>query len=282
MTDVQALLRQLADPNQSQEAFKTLYHMGASASDALLAAIDDPSVAIRSQVATLLGSTGDSRAIEALMTATRDNESRVRRAAIAALGKFERDARVPDFLRELARRDGDMTERAGAVFALAQIVGKPTAAELWLEMLNDPSPQVVGNAASQLGTLKLAEAVDPLMATLNRVGEQSLAFMPIMLALGDLGDSQAFDTIAAYLKSTNPHKRVCAAAALGRLGDVRGIAVLEPLLKDKAVAGQEDHGGPNYTVSDTVRSALETLRKKHGMTADTKTEKESKPRWKFW
>ncbi len=282
MTDVQALIRQLNDPKAGSAALKTLYDMSPSIVDPLLVALADPDVVIRMQVATLLGNSGDPRAVDALMKATQDSESRVRRSAIAALGKFEGDTRIADFLRDLARRSGDETERAGAVFSLARTAGKSAAAEMWLEFLNDASPQIVGNAASQLGTLKLAEAVEPLMATLNRVGEQSLAFMPIMLALGDLGDSRAFDTIAAYLNSANPHKRVCAASALGRLGDVRGIAVLEPLLKDKAVAGQEDHGGPTYTVSDTVRSALETLRKKHGMAADTKPENESKPRWKFW
>jgi len=88
-----------------------------------------------------------------------------------------------------------------------------------------------------------------------------------------------------YLKSSDPHKRTVAASALGRLGDPRGIEVLEPMLKDKAVAGQEDHGGPSYTVSDTVRSAIENIRKKNGMVAQTKEVKDTKstkPRWKFW
>ncbi len=283
MADIQKLIQQLAYPNQSKEAFKTLYDMSASIVDPLLAALNDPNVAIRMQVATILGNSGDQRAVDALMKATHDSEQRVRSSALAALGKFENDARGADFLRQIARGKGDMTERTGAVFALARAAGKSAASELWLEMLNDPSPQIVGNAASQLGTLKLPETVEPLIATLQRVGEKSPAFMLIMLALGDIGDSSAFEAIIPYLQSSDPHKRTTAASALGRLGDIRGITVLEPMLKDKAVAGQEDHGGPSYTVSDTVRTAIEAIRKKHGMAGiETKEVKETKPRWKFW
>ncbi len=284
MVDIQKLIQQLVDQNQSREAFKTLYDMSASIVDPLLAALNDPNVAIRMQVATILGNSGDQRAVDALMKSNRDPEQRVRTSAIAALGKFENDARAADFLRQVARSQAEMNERTGAVFALARAAGKSAAAELWVEMLNDPSPQIVGNAASQLGTLKLPETVEPLIATLQRAGEKSPAFMLIMLALGDIGDSRTFEAIIPYLKSSDPHKRTTAASALGRLGDLRGIAVLEPMLKDKAVAGQEDHGGPSYTVSDTVRTALEAIRKKHGAATPTETKdtQPAKPRWKFW
>lgn len=283
MADIQKLIQQLTDPKRSKEAFQALYEIAPTIVDPLLTAFNDSNVAIRMQVATLLGNTGDQRAVDALMNAARDSEQRVRTSAIAALGKFSGDDRVADFLRQLARSSGEMNERTGAVFALARAAGKSAAAELWLEMLNDPSPQIVGNAASQLGMLKLPEAVAPLAALLNRDGEKSSAFMLILLALGDIGDPRAFDAITPYLKSSDPQKRTVAASALGRLGDPRGIALLEPMLKDKAVAGQEDHGGPNYTVADTVRAALESIRKKNG-TAAPKTDdpKPTKPRWKFW
>lgn len=279
MTDVQGLIRQLKDPKQSSAAFKTLYEMSPTIVEPLLAALNDPDVAIRMQVATVLGNSGDPRAVDALMKAAQDSEARVRQSAMAALGKFEGNTRIADFLRDLARRPGNDTERVSAVFALGRAAGKQAAAELWLEFLNDPSPQVVGNAASQLATLKLAAAVEPLIATLNRIGEKDLAFMSVMMALGDLGDGRAFDVIASYLKSADPHKRVCAADALGRLGDERGIQALEPLLNDKTVAGKEDRGGPVYTVGDTVRSALDKLRKKDSVAAEAT---QSKPRWKFW
>jgi HEAT repeat protein len=283
MTDVQALLRKLIDPKESAAAYKALYEIAPTIVDPLLNAFNDSNVAIRMQVANLLGNSGDPRVVDALMTACRDSEQRVRTSALAALGKFENNGRVVDFLRQMARSNGEMNERTGAVFALARAAGKPAAAELWLEMLNDSSPQIVGNAASQLGMLKLSEAVEPLAAILNRDGEKSSAFMLILLALGDIGDPRAFDAITPYLKSSDPHKRTVAASALGRLGDPRGIALLEPMLKDKAVAGQEDHGGPSYTVADTVRAALESIRKKNGTAAPKAEEpKPTKPRWKFW
>ncbi len=284
MTDVQNLIQKLDDQKESSAAFKTLYDMSATIVDPLLAAFNSSNVTIRTQVATLLGNSGDARAVDALMKATGDPEQRIRTSAIAALGKFENNTQVADFLRQMARSQAEMNERTGAVFALARAAGKPAAAELWVEMLDDPSPQIVGNAASQLGRLKLPETVEPLMAALNRAGEKNQAFLLIIMALGDLGDTRAFEAIVPYLKSSDPHKRTAAASALGRLGDLRGIEVLEPLLKDKVVAGQEDHGGPSYTVSDTVRSAIEDIRKKHGTTATASpnTTNEKKPRWKFW
>ncbi len=283
MTDVQALIRKLNDPKESAAAYKALYEIAPTIVDPLLNALNDSNVAIRMQIPNLLGNTGDPRVVDALMTATRDREDRIRRSAIAALGRFTGDNRIADFLRTLARQQGDLTERMGAVFAFERLMGKPAAIPLWLEMLNDPSPQIISNAASQLAQSKSTEAVEPLLTVLNREGEKSLAFMSLIMALGKIGDPRTFEPLAAYLKSPDPHKRVCAASALGDLGDPRGIAVLEPLLKDKAVAGQEDHGGPSYTVADTVRIALESIRKKNG-TAAPKTDdpKPTKPRWKFW
>lgn len=275
MPDVQQLIQQLADPAKASAAVKALHEMGAKAADPLLAALTNPNETIRRQVVSLLGVTKDPRAVEPLMKLTGDLPKQVQNAAIAALGNYNGDSRVADFLRQLARGQGEPDTRVSAIFALGRVAGKDAAQALWLDMLNDPSPQMIINAASQVATAKQPASVKPLLATLQRVGEGSMAFSFLVRALADLGDKRAFEALAAYLKSSDPYKRAAVAHALGRLGDVRGLDVLAPLTDDKAVAGQEDRGGPQYTVGEMAQQAIAAIRKANNLP-------EAKPRWKFW
>lgn len=275
MADVQQIIQQLAHPVKSGAAFKALSEMGPKAADALFVALTDPNEVIRRQVVTLLGNTKDPRAIQPLMKLTTDLPKQIQNAAIAALGCYSNEPRVTDFLRQFARGKGEPDTRVSAIFALARAAGKEAAQELWLEMLNDSSPQMVINAASQLATAKQPATVKPLLAALERAGEGSMAFTFLVRALGDLGDKRAFEALAGYLKASEPFKRAAAAHALGKLGDPRGLDVLEALKGDKAVAGQEDHGGPSYTVGDMAAQAIAAIRKVNNMP-------EPKSRWKFW
>lgn len=275
MPDVQPLIQQLSDPLKARAAFKAISEMGAAAAEPLLAALNDPNETIRRQVVSLLGSTKDPRAVAPLMKLTGDLPKQVQSAAIAALGNFPNNPRVSDFLSQLALRQGETDTRVSAIFTLGRAAGKDAAQALWLEMLNDPSPQMVINAASQLATAKQPATVKPLLATLQRMGEGSTTFTFLVRALGDLGDKRAFEVLVGYLNVSEPHKRAAVVHALGRLGDVRGLDVLETLKGDKAVAGQEDHGGPQYTVGDMAQQAITAIRKANNMP-------EAKPRWKFW
>src|SRR5262245_23418648 len=117
MADVQKLIKQLPDQKLGAEAFKELYAMSPTIVEPLLAALNDPDITIRTQVASILGNSGDPRAIDALMKLCRDREDRVRRSAIGALGRFAPNEQIADFLRNLARQQGDMTERMTAVFS---------------------------------------------------------------------------------------------------------------------------------------------------------------------
>lgn len=133
MADIQALIQQLDDQKQGSAAFKTLYDMSATIVEPLIAALSSPNVTIRTQVASILGNSGDQRAVEALMKLTRDREDGWR-SAITALGRFTGDTRIADFLRDFARQKGDMTERMSAVFAFERLMGKPAAVPLWLDI----------------------------------------------------------------------------------------------------------------------------------------------------
>ncbi|MBL8117442.1 MAG: HEAT repeat domain-containing protein [Anaerolineae bacterium] len=285
MADLQQLIQRLADPKQGREAFKQLQEQGAAAVEALMAAFESPQDAIRRQAITLAASTKDTRVIEALIKLTTHPDAATRSAAIAGLGHFGGQARVREYLMQMARGTGDLHQRSGAVFALARTGEVEAAHGLWLEMLNDPAADIVNNAASQLGSSKRADAVEALIATLQRVGEGHIAFGTIVMALGNLKDQRAFEPIAAYLRSSNPVKRSAAAHALGQLGDARALELLEGLLKDKTVVGYEDRGGPSYTVADTAKLAIEALRKARNPDVPTTKAHDKpavKPRWKFW
>jgi HEAT repeat protein len=132
----------------------------------------------------------------------------------------------------LARTGGD---RVTPDFIRAQILPPLLLA------LGDPSPDVEAAAA-----LALARATPQGDAALMRRALQRRADAPdrrlqrvATLALGLLGDPDAFEDLAARAASTQLDRvaRAYAAAGLGLLGDARAVAPLQALLHDEALAG---------------------------------------------
>lgn len=282
MSEIEQLIGKLGDPKTLVEARKRLIDMGAPAVEALIAACGSSNQLTRKEAATVLGSIGDAHAAQALMDLTRDPVITVRTDAIHALGNIKNEPHVLEFLMRLARESQDTTVRPSAVFAAARLGGEELGNQLWLEMLNDPSPQVVANAASRLGGTKKPEFVEPLIALLKRLDEQSPAANMTLMALGQTGDKRAFEPLVAFLNSPNVHRRVSAIGALGQLGDERALDLLEKLKRDKTVAGQDDHG-PAYTVGSVAEQAMERIRKANGKAAAASEVKpEKKSRWKLW
>ena len=102
--------------------------------------------------------------------------------------------------------------------------------------------------------------------------------IPMIRALGTLGDRRTFDVLTTHLNMSNSTGRANVANALGKLGDPRAIPVLEQLTGDNGFAWEEDHGGPKYTVGDVARRAIETIRK----SGEAPEVPPKKPKWKFW
>lgn len=113
--------------------------------------------------------------------------------------------------------------------------------QLTLELLrdrlqHDQELDVRAAAADAIAALKLTEAFDDLAQLYRELDESEgwLVKMSIAAALGEMGDSRAFELLNEAIASDNIPIKTAAIGALGELGDERAI----PLLL--AVAAHED------------------------------------------
>jgi HEAT repeat protein len=113
------------------------------------------------QAAELLGKLGDERAEELLVELLRHPDLRTRRAAVAALERFETGASLEAL--GFALIDEEPLVRLRAVAAIATRRGD-AAARLVIPLLgSEPDRDVLHGAAAALGTLATAEAVQALI-----------------------------------------------------------------------------------------------------------------------
>jgi HEAT repeat protein len=195
------------------------------------------------------GQLRDTRAVEPLLAALRDDDRHVREAAARALGHLHDTRAVGPLLaalhdwpfREAAQALGQLgdaravepllatlRDRSGGVrWAAAQVLGQlgdARAVEPLLAASRDKEPSVRWAAAEALSRLGDARAVEPLLAMLQDYNVY--VGWPPVNALGRLGDA-AFDPLLAALRDDKWIVRQAAAQALGQLGDMRAV---EPLL----------------------------------------------------
>jgi HEAT repeat protein len=172
----------------------------------------------------------------------------------------------------------DFTDRLTALFSFERTAGKEAATELRLKLLRDPDRQFRFNMISQLGNTKQPRVVDALIVEVSQMIENDDMLIPILRALGTLGDPRASEAIIPHLSTSKPLTRANAAFTLGKLGDTRAIPALEQLVNDKEFAWEEDHGGPKHSVGDVARRAIETIRN----SGEKPQSPSEKPWWKLW
>ncbi len=164
-----------------------------------------------------------------------------REAAALALGRFGADAVEP--LQALLSRDKPDT-RWWAARALAQ-VGSEGAVEPLARALADPDPDVRACAALALGQIGGGTAA-PALA--DRLADESTFVAGVAAdALSMIGES-AVKALTEKLKDEQPHTRLLAARALGRIGSQRAIGPLCEALEDSS-----------YLVRHCASEALEAL-----------------------
>lgn len=127
-------------------------------------------------------------------------------------------------------------EPAGAETApLTALPSPPVSGEirrLLAELRSDYWPDR-RRAAVQLGKLKAAEAVEPLLELLNDGNDKVCGSAAV--ALGRIGDARALDPLVETLVDASAYVRAAAARGLGYLGDVMAADPLEGLLTDHDV-----------------------------------------------
>jgi hypothetical protein len=126
----------------------------------------------------------------------------------------------------------------------------------WIYRLKSRDGPQRRKAASELGKLKAAEAVEPLLKLLrlwrlkgnrDEIGDTSKQSMleildaenartygTVVLALGMIGDKRALNPLIEKLEDEASYVRASAAEGLGYLGDKAAITPLETALKDSS------------------------------------------------
>jgi aminopeptidase N len=138
----------------------------------------------QTEIAAALAESGGDACRDALLAGLRQEDARVRRACVQQLGKFHRDAKVADALKELLSKD-------------------------------DPSWGVQSAALTAYGRLNRADAVAVLLPWLAKPSHNDMLRVAALTGLGEARDLEALDALLSWTKRGKPS--VCRTAALGAL-----------------------------------------------------------------
>lgn len=177
-----------------------------------LVVIGDKSGFVRQLAAETLGELGDDRAVEVLLQAQADENQFVRDQADKALVKITGHTAVELCIYGASSKDWRVRMKA------AQNLGRlrdETAIDTLLTLLFDEAMEVRRNAIVALGKLKSIKAVVPLMKAVATDKESSVRWVAAV-ALGDIGDPRALETLAAATKDRDAKVRGAAETALTR------------------------------------------------------------------
>ena len=212
-------------------------------------ALNSDSPAVRRRAAELVGELGDEDdqpTIDALLrAATRDEEKRVRGAAIDALDQVGQSA-VEQLLRELTGGDaGDAdwvtarrfaralsADRPELRMAAANALGRlndPNTVPALVEALEDEDPRVRLRACHACGTIADPRTVPRLV---DRLDDQSRIRHAAANALGAIATDRALSALVELLDDDDESIRRIAASALGEANNARPIEPLARALGD--------------------------------------------------
>ena len=147
-----------------EQAASALVSIGSRTLKPLLAAVSHSSWIARRNAAWALGALDDASASPALMKALNDSESPVRQQSAWALGAIDEPSAVEALIRAL--KDPDQGVRQQAAWALGAI-DDPRAVNPLMQSLKDSEPKVREQAAWALGAIGDHRAVDALLPALK-------------------------------------------------------------------------------------------------------------------
>ena len=179
--------------------------------------------------------------IEELLEVLVSGDDDGREEAALALGRFGIVAtgRLADIL-----ATGESSARWWAARALAEVGGEDAVQSL-VSLLGEPDPDLRACAALALGRIGDGSAASALAAKLD--DQSSFVAGVASDALSMLGDS-AVEALAGRLGDENPHTRLLAVRALGRIGSDSAAGPLVGVLED-----------PSYLVRYYAQEALDAL-----------------------
>jgi HEAT repeat protein len=128
--------------------------------------------------------------------------------------------------------DNNTRVRYGAVSQLATLGTENLAESLTIlreRLVNDPEPDVQAAAADSIGALKLTAAFDDLQHLYETTPEWLVQFS-IIAALGELGDPRGLQLLQTALQNETPLVQTAAIGAIGELGDASGVESITPFV----------------------------------------------------
>ena len=96
-------------------------------------------------------------------------------------------------------------------------------------LVNDPEPDVQAAAADAIGALKLTDAFDDLQNLYETTPEWLVQFS-IIAALGELGDPRGLKLLQTALNNETSLVQTAAIGAIGELGDPSGVESIIPFV----------------------------------------------------
>jgi HEAT repeat protein len=178
--------------------------------DELIQQLNGENVYVQMYAAKKLGDRGDTRAVQPLIAALKDEKAGIRAAdALVQIGKPSVDLLI------VALKDENPLARRNAAMALGEI-GDIRAINSLIGALKDEDPIVRRNSARALGELRNNSAIEPLIAALkDKVG---VVRREAALALGDIKDKRAVKPLMNSLGDSDAIVRINATTALKEMG----------------------------------------------------------------
>ncbi|MCC6553143.1 MAG: HEAT repeat domain-containing protein [Polyangiaceae bacterium] len=224
---------------------------------------------VRAEAAAALGAVRSDEALAILAAHAGAAHPKVRRAVVAALGRF-RSPKAAEVLEKAALRDASYLVEAEAARALGA-TRQGAAFDTLVDVIDRPSwgDVIRCGAIDGLANLRDDRAIPHVMAR-TRYGVPSRGRRAAILALPKLStDRRTREALEDLLDAPDPHLRVDVARALADLGDAKARGALHRALDRELDARVRrrirevlrDLGGAGKRELDRLRDELESVRK---------------------
>jgi HEAT repeat protein len=270
------------------EAMQAIYRLPAisnSAEAAILRGLDHRNQKLQAATCTAAAEFAVAPAQDGIALLLKKDDAQVRRSAVQALIKLnpERWAdavieRLFDSDREVASAAYFCLNRAGRItqeirlslladesvtiasLAADGMTWMPAHGAMLEKMLLHADSQVRRAAANGLRAIQARASIPALLQQLSLETDESLIDQ-ILKSLGDMNDPAPVPTLLEWAKSEDDFHRLAAVESLAKLGDVRAVAVIQPMLSDTRKPVRRGSRGMMtniHPINELVRRALQT------------------------
>lgn len=226
---------------RSRQSVDTVIALGAATPEAMLSLLEDTQLdgEARQQLAAFTAWLAYKSAIQSLIhIATTEEETvALRRSAMVYLSSLGR-RKVYTTLKNLALNDPDPEIRIGAISAFTVAPSKRAFNLLTKIIVQDSSSQVRGMATRAIASIPQIDkelTYTLLLSKLTDIGEDTIVRAYAAEGLGYLKDKRAMEIIIRNLSHEAPEIRYMCAFALGLMGYISHLPLLEAMTIDHAI-----------------------------------------------